>query len=165
MKLITLILTLLLLSTTSITSQTEDECLDISLKKKDIKNSEYCISELCYTVLNTSFEADSQDLFQSQLAQLTILKWTEKSEFNFVLSQKMMDLCESDYRLIGIYIASMAKAAIELQSNHFQEKAIGYFAEFIRNKALGVKQTKRLKKFIANYRAGEIEQYLEKDED
>jgi hypothetical protein len=163
MKLITITLLLLTLTASTISSQTNEECLKTSLKKSKIKESESCITQLCDVVLSTSLDADLKDQLLANQAQAKILDWADKTEFLFVLGEKMMDLCESDNRLLGIYISALAKAAIEVQSNDFQEKAIGHFVAFIKNETHDVKLTKRLKKLIVNFDAGEIERYIEKE--
>ncbi|HET6224757.1 MAG TPA: hypothetical protein VFF27_00665 [Bacteroidia bacterium] len=90
-----------------------------------------------------------------------ILTWMDKtSEFSFDLNGNVLELCKGDNLLLfNVYLASLAKPAVETKKLDIPV-ALNVFAAYLETPENKVKLTSKLKKFISNVKANEIDKYL-----
>lgn len=80
-------------------------------------------------------------------------------EFTFNLQDNVLTLCKDDNLLLfNIYLASLAKAAIETKKDYIPA-ALRLFVTYIEKPENKVKQTSKVRKMIASVKENKFEKY------
>lgn len=139
-------------------SQTENKCDSISLATAEaVKRSEPCVTKAADYLLSQPLNNGNESKKQ---VTAFILMWMEKAEYTFTLNADMVGLFKSDNEeLIGIYMATLAKAAIEFKKD-FDKEALKLMVKYIENPDSGVKKTSKIKKFVKDCNDNKFEKYI-----
>lgn len=83
----------------------------------------------------------------------------DKTTITFNLNDNVLTFCKDDNLLLfDIYMAALAKAAIETK-NDFVPEALRLLVAYIKKTENGVKQTSKIRKMIVNVKENKFEKY------
>ncbi len=141
----------------SVTIKAQD-CENADLKTDSaVKKAEPCVTEAADYIL--SHPSAEQTRYYS--FQLLIINWMEKTDFTFNLNKNMIEVCngKDNSKLLGVYMACLAKCAIQYQTN-FTEPALKLLVDYIENLENKIKQTSKIKKLIKAKDEDKLSAYL-----
>jgi|GEM_PF-3166823 len=101
-------------------------------------------------------------------ARSLVVAWmSNTSDYTFSINEKILKLTKSNELLFGLYMACMAKYALEhpdkaKNETQLQMGSYTILADYIEKKENGVEITKPIEKFLAARKAGKLEEYIGK---
>lgn len=125
--------------------------------KEEVKEAEPQILEACDYMLSHKYD-DKDYTFLS--AQSLLIKWMEKTEYTFMLNEKMMECCTKKNNLLGIYLAALAKGQLAYESD-FAKNGVLEFVKYVTNEVMRVKKIKSIKTLIADKEADNLSEYYD----
>lgn len=131
--------------------------------KEDYKAAEQKVLEASNLLFTTKYDKDDLDrLYAMELIE----KWmTGTPDYTFEIGEKFSKAFSSDADLLGMYMAAMAKYALENKEKAGDNKSIGLGAtkmliEYSSKLSNNLRQSGELKKMSAALKKGELEKYL-----
>lgn len=141
-----------------IQAQNKSACDSVYLKTATIiKSDDPCLLAAANYVLEHPL-TDNSSIHGKYMG--FILNWMDKTpEFTFNLQDNVLTLCKDDNLLLfNIYLASLAKAAIETKKDYIPA-ALRLFVTYIEKPENKVKQTSKVRKMIASVKENKFEKY------
>lgn len=142
-------------------AQTASPCRVVKLDTEEhIKEAEPCVLIAANDILSRPLSGNDQTYHEQRAF---ILSWADKtSDYTFALNGKIVSICEEkdNMLLFGVYIACMAKAALEAKSSEIGTKAVELFVSYVSDPDNGVKKTGKIKKLISDQKAGNLDKYI-----
>lgn len=134
-------------------------CDSVSLKTQaTIKSDDPCLLTIVNYVLDHPLTGNRSN--QGKYMDV-ILNWMDKTpDFTFNLNDNVLTLCKDDNLfLFNIYLAALAKAAIETKKDYVPV-ALRLLVAYIEKPENQVKQTSKVRKMIINVKENKFEKYL-----
>lgn len=137
---------------------------DIKLEAgSDYAGAEPEVLKAANYLFTTKFDPDDLErLYATEL----VMKWMAGTpEYTFEISEKFAKPFLKENELMNLYMAAMAKFALENKDKASDANAVGFNAvkaviEYSNKSANNIRQTSEIKKMAAALKKGELEKYL-----
>ena len=130
---------------------------------KDYKSAETQVLKATDYLFSTRFDEDDLErLYATEF----VMKWMAGTpDFTFDLNEKLTKAFATEPELMNLYMAAMAKLALEQptkakDANYIGVNAVKRVLEYINKPGNNVKGSSELKKMSAALKKGELEKYL-----